>query len=504
MSNIGRARALIRQLGAAGTKVFCVCAGSRNSPLLAVLGASDLHLYSFFDERSAAFFALGRIKRDGIPVAVITTSGTAVAELLPATIEAHYSSLPLVLVTADRPARFRGSGAPQCIEQEGIFGPYAETAVDSWTRCAPLHINIEFDEPLIDEEPGTLRLPESAPLMEDRHSCLSTSGADRQECLSSMERPLVILGQLATEDRDRVAEWTSRLGAPIYAEALSGLREDPRIAPLAIRAGERMIARGGFDGVIRIGGVPTLRFWRDLEHSQRELPVVSFSSSQFVGLTRGEIHPIDHLPVMPRRERVDDFLALDAEKATAIGALLDEEPHSEPALFRRISLEIGVGARVYLGNSLPIREWDLFASWLPRQWSMEGNRGANGIDGQLSTFLGWCAAGAENVAIVGDLTAMYDLNAPWVVPQLAEDIRFRIIAVNNGGGKIFSRVGSLSAMSPEVRSRIVENSHDVSLEHWAAMWRLPYNEPDAERGVIELRPDAGATKRFWGRYDSLW
>lgn len=149
MGNIDRAARLIDRLRAAGTKEFCVCAGSRNAPLLAVLGESDLRLYSFVDERSAAFFAVGRIKLHGDPVAVVTTSGTAVAEMLPAAIEAYYSGLPLILVSADRPVRFRGTGAPQAIEQVGLFGPYAETALETWSRARPLHVNVEFDEPLL-------------------------------------------------------------------------------------------------------------------------------------------------------------------------------------------------------------------------------------------------------------------------------------------------------------------------------------------------------------------
>lgn len=151
MTNIERARRLVQQVRDAGTNDFCACSGSRNSPLLAVLGVIDARIFSFVDERSAAFFALGLTKQHGRPAAVVTTSGTAVAELLPAVVEAHYSGLPLLLITADRPERYRGSGAPQAIEQIGIFGPYAATAIDGWTRNGPLHINIEFDEPLIDE-----------------------------------------------------------------------------------------------------------------------------------------------------------------------------------------------------------------------------------------------------------------------------------------------------------------------------------------------------------------
>ena len=149
MTNVSAARELVTKLRGCGVAEFCVCAGSRNAPLLFALEQSKL--YSFVDERSAAFFALGRIKLRGVPIAVVTTSGTAAAELLPATIEAYYSGLPLVLVTADRPARYRGTGAPQSIEQVGLFGPYAASDFETWALDRPLHVNIEFEEPLIDE-----------------------------------------------------------------------------------------------------------------------------------------------------------------------------------------------------------------------------------------------------------------------------------------------------------------------------------------------------------------
>ncbi|HET8796429.1 MAG TPA: thiamine pyrophosphate-binding protein [Thermoanaerobaculia bacterium] len=151
MGNVERASRLIEDVRAAGVREFCVCAGSRNSPLLVVLGRGDARLFSFVDERSAAFFALGRVKLLGAPVAVVTTSGTAAAELLPAAVEAFYSGAPLVLITADRPARYRGTGAPQSIEQTNLFGVYAETSLDAWSRTRALHLNVEFDEPLIDE-----------------------------------------------------------------------------------------------------------------------------------------------------------------------------------------------------------------------------------------------------------------------------------------------------------------------------------------------------------------
>jgi 2-succinyl-5-enolpyruvyl-6-hydroxy-3-cyclohexene-1-carboxylate synthase len=470
---------VIDAVRALGVSEFCVCAGSRNSPLLAVLGSSDATLFSFVDERAAAFFAIGRIKLHGNPVAVVTTSGTAVAELLPATIEAYYSGLPLILVSADRPARFRGTGAPQTIEQPGIFGVYADDSIATWERTKPLHLNVELEElgapqrelPLSTEAAPPRRIERNAPAR------------------AHAKKPLIIVGGLAPHHRERVRNFIANANAPTYAEALSGLRE-ARDLPL-ITAGERMIARAEFDEVIRIGNVPTLRFWRDLE--ERDLRVTHYSDLPFAGLTRGDVHPIDALPQL-EGTRDASFFARDREQAARFARILDEEPQSELAMFRALSCELAASSRVYLGNSLPIREWDLAATREPQGFDYEANRGANGIDGQLSTFFGWSEPSRDNVCILGDLTTIYDLNAPWIVPQLGHR-RFRIVVVNNGGGRIFSRVASLRALEPSLRERIIENTHDLRFEHWAAMWNID---------VTELRPDEEASRRVWAQYDALW
>ena len=485
MDNVERATRVIAEVRAAGAREFCVCAGSRNAPLLSVLGHSDARMFSFVDERSAAFFAIGRIKQHGQPVAVVTTSGTAVAELLPAAIEAYYAGLPLILLTADRPARFRGTGAPQSIEQPGIFGPYAETAIETWTLTRPLHVNVELEEYGVEEmEPraSARRASSGGPKPAAPHSPHS------DVVMPPHSRPLVVLGALAPGHHERVRSFVRSLNAPVYAEPLSGLREDPDLP--TIRSGERMIARGNFDAVIRIGNVPTLRFWRDLE--TLDLPVVHFSDLPFPGLTRGEVHPIEALPEL-HGEPDAEFFARDLDYAVRFAQILDEEPASELAMLRDLSHDLPRGARIYLGNSLPIREWDLVASREARGFSYEANRGANGIDGQLSTFFGWCAAGRENVCVIGDLTAIYDLGAPWIVPQL--DATFRVVIVNNAGGRIFGRVASLRALEPGLRERIIENVHDVRFEDWAAMWNID---------VTELRPDEAASKRVWQKYDELW
>lgn len=485
MRNVDAARSLISALRSAGVQEFCVCAGSRNGPLLAVLGSSGVRLYSFVDERSAAFFALGRIKLTEAPVAVVTTSGTAVAELLPATIEAFYAGLPLILVSADRPSRFRGTGAPQSIDQIGIFGVHAETSLNEWSRRRPLHLNIEFDEPLID---GPL-LP--APL--DAPSASDAFEPQAPPADIPFARPLVIIGALPRARRERVREFVRSLGAPVVAEPLSGLREDAGLPHII--GGERMIPRGTFDSVIRIGGVPTLRFWRDLEN--QALPVLHFTDLPFAGMTRGALLPLASLPPNPEaRPAPEGFHREDRAMAAAIHEIVSSEPESELAMLRRLSESLPERSRVYLGNSLPIREWDLVASREPRLVEYEANRGANGIDGQLSTFFGQCDPDTENVCVLGDLTAIYDLGAPWIVPQLGS-IRFRIMIVNNAGGRIFGRVASLRDLDPSLRERIIENVHGVRFDEWARMWSL------GER-VVELRPDEDASARVWKRYDELW
>ena len=246
---------------------------------------------------------------------------------------------------------------------------------------------------------------------------------------------LLIIGGLNERHRDRVRDFCLRSNRALYAEPLSGLREDRALDGIRIR-NERMLSRGNFDSVIRIGNVPTLRFWRDLDAT---IPVTHYSDLPFAGMTRGEVKPIEELPKLARGAQPD--LAEDREKFAAVQKILDAEPKSELAMLRKLSPNIPRGARIYLGNSLPIREWDLAATREPRDFAIEANRGANGIDGQLSTFFGWCK-GANNWCIVGDLTALYDSNAPWIVPQL--DVKFEIVIINNGGGRIFDRVAITS------------------------------------------------------------
>jgi 2-succinyl-5-enolpyruvyl-6-hydroxy-3-cyclohexene-1-carboxylate synthase len=522
---------VLRKLIEAGVTEFCVCPGARNSPLIDLLlklpAITRLH---FFEERSAAFFALGRIKASDRPVAVITTSGTAAGELLPATMEAYYSALPLVLLTADRPRRFRGSGAPQTAEQVGIFGIYAEKCVDialgesftlsDWSRLKPLHLNVCFEEPLIDSSAQIAVDEFAAKLSSGAYSADSNTmnaedirSSELESFLKTTRKPLVLVGALHREDRAEVQRFLKDFGAPTYFEAHSGLREDKTLACVRVHGVDGILERArknGYeiDGVLRIGGVPTLRLWRDLEILNGKIPVCSVSREPFSGLSWAKVTVAPPSRVLrgvtPQAPMgASDFLASDYAFQEKLRSLFHQEPLSEPSLFHSLSRAIPAGARIFIGNSLPIREWDLAATYATREFEVSASRGLNGIDGQVSTFYGFSEVGKENWAIIGDLTALYDLPGPWALSQISEEIKTSLVVVNNGGGKIFSRM-----FGPKE----FQNPHNLDFAAWAKLWKLHYEQwqsiPDTgietrSHRIIELTPDDAATQRFWKAYATL-
>ncbi|MEN0059931.1 MAG: 2-succinyl-5-enolpyruvyl-6-hydroxy-3-cyclohexene-1-carboxylic-acid synthase [Bdellovibrio sp.] len=521
MTNMELAGKVIQELVRTGVREFVLCAGARNSPLVHILDENkSLRVYSFFEERSAAFFALGRIAITRRPVAIITTSGTAVAELLPAAVEGTYSSLPLIMVTADRPKHYRGTGAPQTIEQVGLFSYYNEVALDldaenshlsfkslSWKK--PIHVNVCFTEPLIDgpipqiETPSTAertRLPGQLPL----------GMLKEVESFLNSHHPLVIVGILPEKAYGTVLEFLKQYKAPVYCEGISSLRGHAELKDIEIRSGEQMVHRilqaGLCDSILRIGGVPTSRVWRDLEDKYKDLPVFSVSFNHYTGLSRPAQHcySLDLLGQVefpqPQRENVRLNLE-DSARADSVRTLLEKFPRSEQGMIYAISRKMRSGS-VYLGNSLPIREWDSCSSHEAMPLRVAGNRGANGIDGQLSTFLGWAHPETENWCLVGDLTTLYDLSSLWVTPQL-DAKKFRIVVINNGGGQIFSRMFNRD---------IFINKHEVSFAAWAQMWNWQYQKWSevptqadlADLQILELMPDAEQTNLFWKEYEALW
>ncbi len=221
------------------------------------------------------------------------------------------------------------------------------------------------------------------------------------------------------------------------------------------------------------------------------------------------------LPALGEIELADDaldYLPGASSRATRIDELLEIYPDSEPALIRTLSHYASIGGGLFLGNSLPIREWNLFAQRARPVPSVRANRGVNGIDGQISTWLGWSADVSETWAVVGDLTALYDLAAPFVLEQI--NCQGRVLAViNNGGGKIFERLPRLQSMSPRA-AEWMTNPQAVDLSGLATLWGMSHfrirtvDDFDrfevAEKTVLlEIIPDAAQTAAFWAAWDRI-
>ncbi|TDU73191.1 2-succinyl-5-enolpyruvyl-6-hydroxy-3-cyclohexene-1-carboxylate synthase [Prosthecobacter fusiformis] len=503
-------RSLLTALARMGVAEVCVAAGARNAPIIAALIESEgVKLWNFFEERSAGFFAIGRILADRAPVAVLTTSGTAAAEVLPAAIEAHYQGLPLVIITADRPRRFRGTGAPQAIEQKDLFGPYVSACLDvevgvslSWpTRIGPrpFHINICLDEPLDTNLSGIDFLAHHGP-------AAPKSPAPPPFGLTGKATAVIASG-LSRAEADTVAPVLAKLGLPVMAEATSNLwgqwPNRPPLNALLHEAAESHFQALNAQQIIRIGGVPTARWWRDLE-TRPDIHVTNISRLPFPGLARTENVQMQPWASLANLSKYQLPPAQVADTVPDMHESLSSHPLSEPGWIYELAKHIPAGARVFLGNSLPIREFNLVVSAMQPEVEFYANRGANGIDGIVSTWLGVSAIVRESWLVVGDLSAMYDLAAPWIMPQLPQGNR-RLVVINNGGGKIFSRVASLKHLSRQAK-HVIENRHRVTFAPWAEMWGLAYLKiahsdelkdlPDGPL-LIEVVPDAEQTDAFY-------
>lgn len=494
---------IIAELLSLGCGEFVVCGGARNAVLVAQLcDHPELKIFRHFDERSAAFFALGRTKATARPCAVVTTSGTAVAECLPAVIEAHYSSLPLVIVSADRPAAFQGSGAPQVIEQDGIFGNYAHLG-ENWTGHGPLHFNVPLGEEKItsvDHPPLAGFLPERR-----RFEVLALKDFLTQGIFKGLA---VMVGGLDPEEREEVYHFLRELGAPVVADVTSGIREalEDLIIP------ERTLSKQLPRKILRLGEIPVGRLWRDLEEKP-DIEVFSICPNGLPGLARESTVVAAEVARVLRGygeapqigDINDDFPAARKELAR-VDELLEAYPDSEPGLVRALSLYASIGESLFLGNSLPIREWNEFSQRQTPYALVRANRGANGIDGQLSTWLGASAEEKDAWAIFGDLTALYDLSSPAYLNQIETEGRV-LVVINNSGGQIFDYLPRLNGMNQEQRNAIVQ-PHTADFSKWAEMWQfhhlkiscvedLDQLETAKHPLLLEIIPSEKQTKEFW-------
>ena len=437
------ARVIVRQIIEAGIKDVVISPGSRNAPLsLAFFEASQeglIKLHVRIDERTAAFFALGIIKSTGRPVPIVCTSGTAVANYHPAVLEANHTNAPLMVLTSDRPAMFRKTGANQTTEQARIFGKAVryfadvdgpvypmELPLDS-LRTGPIHLNLQFDEPLLpDDSSDWLSQIDGAPkefVARTKPGTLRLVGA----------RGVVVIGH----DRggltvDEITRFTKVLGWPVIAE-------DPLSFPDAIAHASVFLASPEIRSTlipqsVLVIGRTTLS--RSINAFIKASPITYVVDQRLatVDSDRQADRKFTELPDLQGVIQSDEWVAKwnkVAERAQKLIASLDG--WNEAVIARTIAANIPNGTALFVSSSRPIRDLEGFAQ--PRGGvSTYANRGLAGIDGNISTALGVAYGHKATIALLGDLSFLHDLTG--LINK--EEINCRFIVINNDGGGIFS------------------------------------------------------------------
>ncbi len=536
------ANLIVEELVRNGVEHFVVCPGSRSTPLVqAVVRNPRAKATVWLDERGAAFHALGHARAEGWATAVVTTSGTAVANLLPAVVEASLDRQPLLLLTADRPPELREVGANQSIKQMGIFAdhtrwsfdlPVPSTAmparallstIDEAVHRAvdgqegPVQINCPFREPLAPTEAPWDRawLEPLARWLADDEALVEFPTGDLYEDLyaedlatriRSAERGLIVCGTLNRADADMVSELATQLGWPAWTDIRSDLRLGTKLPERHAHI-DRLLGRDGVpqpDLVLQFGGRLTSKPMQaaldrgdaatyilvDPEPSRldpghcvthRVISSVSlFCANLLVYL---EDEPPANEPLALR--------AADDAIERALGDAVDEgEALSEPWVARWLSKQMHASHGLFLSNSMPIRDMQGYAALEGPGLFLGANRGASGIDGILSTAAGFARGHAEpTTLLVGDLAFVHDLNALMHLRELETPLT--IVVLNNGGGSIFSFLPI--AAHPDVLTPFIETPHGVSFDGVCASFGIPYAHVDSRAGFEAAYRESIAT-----------
>ncbi|MGI9280612.1 MAG: 2-succinyl-5-enolpyruvyl-6-hydroxy-3-cyclohexene-1-carboxylic-acid synthase [Endozoicomonas sp.] len=526
---------ILEELCRLGVEHVCIAPGSRSAPLTLVAAEHPkLEKHVHFDERGLGFFALGLAKSTCKPVAVITTSGTAVANLYPAIIEARQSGVPLVILTADRPPELIDCGANQAIEQQDIYAGYPgatlklptpdENIPPSWLLTSidqayarscmqglPMHVNCMFREPLYPEGKrvdfsGYLSRLSYWGSVNTPHTVYETqldvslgqspvSGSD-----FSAGKGLIIAGRIEDQaSADAVAELARQLGWPLLADLQSQLHGHPAAIQhadllLASKAGKALLSQA--DRIFQVGGHLVSKrldkfisagewqhYWMagqefrrmDTGHCQtyRWVGPVTDCCRMLAGLSSGAgIEPA----------WIDQIEQLSHSVQTLISELDSTPgPLTERWLGTHLTTILPEGSSLFLGNSLPIRLLDMFS--LSQSGQVYANRGASGIDGLMATAAG-CATGDKNVmvAVIGDLSFLHDLNSLQLLRQLKTP--FVLLVINNDGGGIFNMLPVEDR--PEAAQQYFVTPHGLNARQAAAMFGLDYYLPAGRQELEAL------------------
>jgi 2-succinyl-5-enolpyruvyl-6-hydroxy-3-cyclohexene-1-carboxylate synthase len=493
--------AFVDELARCGMRDACTSPGSRSTPLVLTLAREErLRCHSHIDERCSGFFALGLAKASGLPVAITCTSGTAVAELLPAVVEAHEARVPLIVLSADRPPELREVGAGQTIDQLEIFGSFAKWffevgthEADServrwiralacrafWTategRPGVVHLNFPLREPLVCEEAPPLAgegRPDGHPFVSRPAQASDPSAAATTliELIGSSRRGVLVAGrhERATSLGQSAARFCERAGWPLLADPMSGAR----CGNAAIAHYDALLRESGFsrehapEVILRVGDLPVSKPLRTWLASLTDAPQIALdpegawqdpASALSHSLSTEPAATLDALAQMwhdqapagddpgGARQEMDsedwltDWRSADERAAEAILATLAEGGLSEPTVAAELGVLLPEEATLFVASSMPVRDIETFWPVRADPPRVLCNRGANGIDGTVSSAFGAAAGsragGNPVILLIGDVALAYDISALLASRRL--DLKLTIVLLNNDGGGIF-------------------------------------------------------------------
>jgi 2-succinyl-5-enolpyruvyl-6-hydroxy-3-cyclohexene-1-carboxylate synthase len=513
---------LIDEWVALGVRHAVVSPGSRSTPLaLACAAEPRLALSVHHDERAAAFMALGMGRATGIPALVITTSGTAAVEVHPAVVEAHEARVPMLVCTADRPPRLQGVGAPQTIDQHHLYGgavrqfvapgvpdmdgfaAWRDVASDAFGAAmgsppGPVHLNLAFDEPLVGTPlPLPARQVHAGAASEDA-AVAATEVAESLAPRLAGRRVLVVAGG-GVGDPAPVVALAESCGWPVIADPRSGCRVP---GPVSVAHADALVRHAPFaaaqrpEVVLRLGQPPAskvLAQWLDgLGDETVQVAFEADGARYDPGGSLDELHLLAPdvacaalgavLGVPAPNGWLAAWRQADDAAAAAIGAALaaHEEP-TEPAVARAVAAALPDGARLVVSSSMPVRDLEWYAAPRPALRVL-ANRGANGIDGVVSTAIGVALAAPGPVAVlIGDVALLHDSNA--LLGLAARRVDLTIVVVDNDGGGIFSFLPQADQVPAARFEQLFGTPHGVDVAALAAVHGI---EAKAVDGIGQL------------------
>ena len=560
-------RAFVDELARCGMRHACTSPGSRSTPLVLTLAREPrLGTSSHLDERCSAFFALGQAKASGRPVAVACTSGTAAANFAPAVIEAHEARVPLLVLTADRPPELREVGAGQTIDQLKLYGSATKWFFDVddhpatpermrwlrmlacrayWTALAgrpgPVHLNFALREPLVLDgplpatEPGGGGRTDGRPWLQRPAGVAAATAevaADLGRRLAAARRPVLVAGR---HERDpelagALAAFAERADVVLLADPLSGARRGPAAVAHydALLRDDAFAARHAPDLVLRVGDLPTSKPLRAWLRAASGALQVAFDPEAAWQDPAGDVDLMLHADARvvlaqversappSRRDWTESWREADRRAGAAIHEVLDADGLSEPRVAAELGAWLPAGCSLVVASSMPVRDVEtFFPSRADAGLRVLSNRGANGIDGTVSTAFGVAAAtDGPCVLLTGDVSLAYDVGG--LLAARRNDVALIIVLLDNDGGGIFNFL----AVAREGRDfeRHIATPHGLDFAHAAALYgcdhRRVQDAGQLRRAVeaaiagrattlIEVTTDRGANvalhRRVWER-----